>query len=241
MFVIKRERFEDFVRCVEILTPECRIFVDNGFEARHTDTSNVAMVMARMDKSEFLKYEPEAGLEQFCCDLKLLKAVLPSMGDEIRLEFTDGYLTVKGGMSLYTHRLLDTNVVRKSCNKPAMSQPVEIVVGGANLNDILKAADKIGDKITITKKNETVTLKVEGDTDSLDMIFEPCMATGPDSQSMYSIDFLSGYAKQFKDCEVVTLNTNTNSLLHLKASTNGILLEYVLAPRVDSDLADGAA
>src|SRR5512137_624152 len=149
---IDADMFREAIDAISALIPECRLHTDeNGFSTRAVDTANVAMVSLTLKKEAFEGYgstKNELGL-----DIAKMKNIFGMMGknDVITLELPDDSpkLQVSFEGYRYSLTLLDPNTIRKDPNPPNIELPARVVLSGAELNNTIKAASVVSDKIAL--------------------------------------------------------------------------------------------
>ncbi len=200
---IDADIFREAIDAISALVPECRLHTaDNGISTRAVDTANVAMISLELKKEAFDSYK--ATKSQVGVDISKMKNIFNMMGkgDLISLELPENaqkmQLSVHGYQ--YSITLLDTNTIRKDPNPPTINLPGKLTISGDNLNNAIKAAAVISDKIAIgiNPKDETFYMIAEGDTDNIRREFgkdELKSLTPNEARSLFSLDYLKDMGK----------------------------------------------
>ena len=116
------------------------------------------------------------------------------------------------------------------------------MISGEDLNNAIKAAAVISDKIAmgINPKDQTFYMVAEGDTDHIQREFgkdELKSLTPVEARSLFSLDYLRDMGKVMSHASEVEvclgLITRSGSPLILPAATG--TSEYLLAPRIEAE------
>jgi proliferating cell nuclear antigen len=242
---IDADIFREAIDAISALVPECRLHTaDNGISTRAVDTANVAMISLELKKEAFDSYK--ATKSQVGVDISKMKNIFNMMGkgDLISLELPENaqkmQLSVHGYQ--YSITLLDTNTIRKDPNPPTINLPGKLTISGDNLNNAIKAAAVISDKIAIgiNPKDETFYMIAEGDTDNIRREFgkdELKSLTPNEARSLFSLDYLKDMGKVMSKAAEVEIFLGLDHPVRFSfdiANGNGHV-EYLLAPRIEAD------
>jgi len=242
---IDADIFREAIDAISALVPECRLHTaDNGISTRAVDTANVAMISLELKKEAFDSYK--ATKSQVGVDISKMKNIFNMMGkgDLISLELPENaqkmQLSVHGYQDSIT--LLDTNTIRKDPNPPTINLPGKLTISGDNLNNAIKAAAVISDKIAIgiNPKDETFYMIAEGDTDNIRREFgkdELKSLTPNEARSLFSLDYLKDMGKVMSKAAEVEIFLGLDHPVRFSfdiANGNGHV-EYLLAPRIEAD------
>jgi proliferating cell nuclear antigen len=242
---IDADIFREAIDAISALVPECRLHTaDNGISTRAVDTANVAMISLELKKEAFDSYK--ATKSQVGVDISKMKNIFNMMGkgDLISLELPENaqkmQLSVHGYQ--YSITLLDTNTIRKDPNPPTINLPGKLTISGDNLNNAIKAAAVISDKIAIgiNPKDETFYMIAEGDTDNIRREFgkdELKSLTPNEARSLFSLDYLKDMGKVMSRAAEVEIFLGLDHPVRFSfdiANGNGHV-EYLLAPRIEAD------
>jgi len=169
---IDADILKESIDAISALVTECRLHTDeNGFSTRVVDTANVAMVYLTLKKEAFQSYSStknELGL-----DIAKMKNIFGMMGktDVITLELPEEGHKLKVSFEGYRYSitLLDPNTIRKDPNPPNIDLPGRVVLSGNDLNNSIKAAAVVSDKIAlgIDPSTQIFYMAAEGDTDHI--------------------------------------------------------------------------
>jgi proliferating cell nuclear antigen len=242
---IDADIFREAIDAISALVPECRLHTaDNGISTRAVDTANVAMISLELKKEAFDSYK--ATKSQVGIDISKMKNIFNMMGkgDFISLELPENAQKMQVSVHGYHYSitLLDTNTIRKDPNPPTINLPGKLTISGDNLNNAIKAAAVISDKIAIgiNPKDETFYMVAEGDTDNIRREFgkdELISLTPNEARSLFSLDYLKDMGKVMGRAAEVEIFLGLDHPVRFSfdiANGNGHV-EYLLAPRIEAD------
>lgn len=242
---IDADIFREFIDAISALIPECRLHTDeNGISTRAVDTANVAMIGVTLKKEAFDSFK--ATESQLGIDISKMKNIfgMAGKGDLISLEFGDNAqkMSVSVHGYHYSMTLLDVNTIRKDPNPPTINLPARIVIAGDDINNAMKTAAVISDKIAlgINVKDQTFYLVAEGDTDHIRREFskdELKSLTPVEARSLFSLDYLKDMGKVMSKAAEVEIHLGIDHPVRFSfdiAGGNGHV-EYLLAPRIEAD------
>lgn len=242
---IDADIFREAIDAISALIPECRLHTaEDGLSTRAVDTANVAMIALTLKKEAFDSYKASAG--EIGVDITKMKNIfnMAAKGDLISLELGDN--AQKMAVSVhgyhYSITLLDTNTIRKDPNSPTINLPGKVVMSGEDLNNAIKAAAVISDKIAmgINAKDQTFFMVAEGDTDRIQREFgkdEVKSLVPADARSLFSLDYLKDMGKVMSRAAEVEVFLGLDHPVRFSfdiAGGNGHV-EYLLAPRIEAD------
>jgi proliferating cell nuclear antigen len=242
---IDAEIFREAIDAISALVPECRLHTaDNGISTRAVDTANVAMVSLELKKEAFDSFK--ATKSQLGVDISKMKNIFNMMGkgDLISLEFPENAQKIQLSVHGYHYSitLLDTNTIRKDPNPPTINLPGKLTISGEDLNNAIKAAAVISDKIAIgiNPKDQTFFMDAEGDTDHIRREFgkDELKSLSPDeARSLFSLDYLKDMGKVMSRAAEVEVFLGIDHPVRFSfdiAGGNGHV-DYLLAPRIEAD------
>jgi proliferating cell nuclear antigen len=242
---IDTEIFKETVDVIAAIVTECRLNVSEaGFMARAVDTANVAMISIELTSGAFSSYaatETVVGL-----DINKMKNIVSMMGkvDILSLELPEGGYKMEmafGGYK-YSVALLDVNTVRKDPNMPTIQLPGKVVISGSELNNAIKAAALVSDKIAfgINPEKGTFYMEADGDTDHINLEIKGSdlkSFTPAEARSLFSLDYLKDMGRVMSRAEEVEIQIGVDHPVKFGfsiAGGNG-KVEYLLAPRIEAD------
>jgi proliferating cell nuclear antigen len=179
-------------------------------------------------------------------DIAKMKNILGMMGkgDELTLNLLDEdrKLELNFGGYRYSITLLDVNTIRKDPNPPAIELPGRAILPGDALNNAIKAASVISDKIALGIDPDAMTfyMEAEGDTDHIKLALgedELIALTPVQARSLFSLDYLKDMGRVMARAGEVEVHLGIDHPVRFAfdiADGNGHV-EYLLAPRIEAD------
>jgi proliferating cell nuclear antigen len=242
---IDAEIFRESIDAIAALVTECRLHTEEDMlRTRAVDTANVAMVSLELKNTAFDTYSATAG--ELGLDITKMKNILGMMsrGDALTLNLLDEErkleLAFKGYK--YSITLLDVSTIRKDPNPPTIELPGKAVISGSALNNAIKAAAVISDKIALGVDPDAMTfyMEAEGDTDHIKLALgeDELVALNPvAARSLFSLDYLKDMGKVMAKADEVEVHLGIDHPVKFVfdiADGNG-RVEYLLAPRIEAD------
>ena len=239
---IDADILKESIDALSALVTECRLHTDeNGMITRAVDTANVAMVSLTLKKEAFESYS--SSKNELGLDIAKMKNIFSMMGknDIITLELPENSakLMVSFEGYRYSLTLLDANTIRKDPNPPNIDLPGKVVLSGAELNNAIKAATVVSDKIALGIDPSAQTF-AEGDTDHIRREFgkgEVNFINSVEARSLFSLDYLKDMGKVMSRAAEVEVSLGIDHPAKFSfyiAAGNGHV-EYLLAPRIEAD------
>ncbi len=242
---IDADILKESIDALSALVTECRLHTDeNGMITRAVDTANVAMVSLTLKKEAFESYS--SSKNELGLDIAKMKNIFSMMGknDIITLELPENSHKLKISFEGYRYSLtlLDPNTIRKDPNPPNIDLPGKVVLSGAELNNAIKAATVVSDKIAlgIDPSAQIFYMTAEGDTDHIRREFgkdEVNFLNSVEVRSLFSLDYLKDMGRVMGRAAEVELSLGLDHPAKFSfyiAAGNGHV-EYLLAPRIEAD------
>ena len=240
---LKSETLKGLVNIISALVDEVKFNITpEGMTLKAVDAAHVAMIEMKVDKGAFESYyadDCELGL-----DLDKIKSVLKlASGVEfIRMEQNAnlGKLIFKVGNITRSMTILDTS----SMSDPKVPDLHLKAVAGVSVDELkrgISAADSISDHITLRLNPERFELSCEGDTDSVSLSLDKGMLADLSADeevcSMYPLDYFSNIIKAVPNGTVINIELDSNYPMKIwfDMADNHVSVNYLLAPRVESD------
>lgn len=241
--VIGAEKLKDSVESISALVDEAKFRITpEGISVKAVDPANVAMVSFELSKDAFDSFEASEG--ELGIDLTKLGSILDmaDKADNIELELdenTHKLVIIMSGLS-YTMSLLDPSSIRKEPKVPTLDLPVRIVIRGEDIKRAVKAAEKVGDYMSMGVNGEIFFMGAEGDTDKVlvEMTKDQLIDfKAGEAQSLFSLDYLSDISKIAGKASEVTIDIGKDYplKLNIKLAEGHGNVSYMLAPRVESE------
>ncbi|MDN5340907.1 MAG: proliferating cell nuclear antigen [Euryarchaeota archaeon] len=242
---IDAEIFRESIDAIAALVTECRLHTaEDQIRTRSVDTANVAMVSLELQSTAFNSFSATTG--ELGLDIAKMKNILGMMGkgDALTLNLLEDErkLELSFGGYRYSISLLDVNTIRKDPNPPGIDLPGKAVLSGEALNNAIKAAAVISDKIALGIDPDAMTfyMEAEGDTDHIKLALgeDELVALNPvRARSLFSIDYLKDMGRVMARADKVEVHLGIDHPVRFVfdiADGNG-RVEYLLAPRIEAD------
>ena len=242
---IDADTFRESIDVISALVGECRLHIDEaGIKTRAVDTSNVAMVSLELDADAFQSYsatEMEIGL-----DIAKMKNILGMVGKsepiDLELDAEGRKLQISFRSYRYSISLLDTKTIRKDPNPPTLSLPAVVKITGDALNNAIKAAAVVSDKIALKVDPERAVfiMIAEGDTDNIKLELgkdDLEFVESAEARSLFSLDYLKDMGKVIGRANTVEIRLGIDhpvQFIFTIAQDKG-RVTYLLAPRIEAD------
>jgi len=237
---------KDSIVVISELVNEARFKVnDDGLELVAMDPANVAMVNFKLLASNFSEFKPGEKRE-LCLNLSNLKQVLKraKSNDKLSLEVgEDNKLKVQlKGTATRTFHLPLLDLGDEEQKIPNLSFPVVVNTKSTVLNDAVEDSSIISESVTLSVEPERFTVSAAGDTSNAhidipsDDLTKIQSETSADVKSKYSLEYLKKMINGSKLSDDVTIYLNQDYPLKIEYKVvDKVLLNFILAPRVDND------
>jgi proliferating cell nuclear antigen len=242
---IDADIFRESIDVISALVGECRLHIDgSGIKTRAVDTSNVAMVSLELDADAFQSYsatELEIGL-----DIAKMKNILGMVGKsdpiDLELDAEGRKLQISFRSYRYSISLLDTKTIRKDPNPPSLNLPAVVKITGDALNNAIKAAAVVSDKIAlkVDPERSVFIMIAEGDTDNIKLELgreDLEFVESAEAHSLFSLDYLKDMGKVIGRADTVEIRLGIDhpvQFIFTIAQEKG-RVTYLLAPRIEAD------
>lgn len=235
---LKAASLEDYTNAITVTTSEALLTSpeNGGWQVRATDNAHVCMVNATLDPDSFSAHQPSDDSVAVDWD-KLSDVIGLSNGDEqTEVHTGDGSMTVLFGNITRRLGLLDGSGMTVP-NIPDLEPTATAEVELRHLKKAVRATDAITDHTTFKATTDGLIVSAKGDID--DVTYKLPSASlkhfnvDEPARSMYS----NGYLFQIlKGCAAgkVRLAWSDDHPVSIAWEANGVDVEYLLAPRIES-------
>ncbi|MCX6694552.1 MAG: DNA polymerase sliding clamp [Methanomicrobiales archaeon] len=242
---INADILKESIEAISALVTECRIHLsEDGISTRVVDTANVAMISLTLNKTAFQSFA--STISELGIDIAKLKNIFGMIAkdDMMSLELPEGQnkLLIAFQGYRYSLALLDTNTIRKDPNTPTIELPGRVVIAGTDLNNAIKAATMVSDKILIgiDPSKPLFFMNAEGDSDHLRREFgshEVKSINGVEAHSLFSLDYLKDMGKVMSRAADVDVALGIDHPVKFSFDIAGGMghVEYLLAPRIEAE------
>lgn len=238
--------FKDSINIISDLVNEVQIGFDkNALEIIAMDPANVAMVAFRLLASGFAEYTLKQA-ETVEVNLSLLKQVLRRIkgGEVLTMETSDGKLDIvlKGtSKRSFSLPIIDTGNTEQKV--PDLTFTVSIAMPASELDDAIEDVDVVADSVAFVAGKKTFALRSEGDLSKVNVEIPASddvkLVIDGDADSIkakYSVEYLKKMIQASKLASRVVVHFSKDYPLKLDyVQTDVLSMEFVLAPRVDTD------
>ena len=237
--------FKDSISVISELVNEATFKIKpEGLEMIAMDPANVAMVIFKLLSSCFSEYQLEKPTS-ISINLNNLKQILrrAKPNDILTLSLGEGKLdiTLKSDTTRkFSLPLID--IEEKEKKKPELKFPVTIKTSSSILSDAIEDVGIVAESVSFEVLASKMRIVAEGDLSKADIEILPDDKTRIDTQtkdeikSKYSVEYLKKMIAGSKIADEVTIQFDKNYPLQLEfKSVDKVLLNFILAPRVDND------
>jgi len=242
---IDTDTFRETIDVIAAMVTECRLTIsEQGIRTRAVDTANVAMISLELDQEAFSSFLATAG--ELGIDITKMKNIVGMMGrgDVLSLDLPDDGHKMEMVFSGYKYSLtlLDVNTIRKEPSMPSIELPAKIKISGAALNDAIKAASVVSDKIAlgVDPAANFFYMEAEGDSDHIRLELgkdELIDLVPAEARSLFSLDYLKDMGRVMGRADEVEVQIGIDHPVKFRfgiADDNG-RVEFLLAPRIEAD------
>jgi|SRR5665648_38959 len=240
---ISADILRDSIKSISSIVDEAKFKItDSGIHVRAVDPANVAMVSLELTSAAFDSFEAtelELGIDL----VRLIDALdMAERNASVIMEFNKETHKLQlgiGGLS-YTLALLDPSTIRKEPKVPQLNLATSVKIDGTTFKRLVKAAEKVGEYITLGIKGDSFYMEAEGDTDRVrfEMTREEVIDIVPgESRSLYSLDYLTSISKAVSASTELTIELSIDYPVNISfnlAEGKGSV-KYLLAPRIESE------
>ena len=235
--------------CIEAITAvvdEGRLRISaEGLNLRAVDAANVAMVAFQLQNDAFDDYRFYGTSDDeelvLGIDFQKLLGILGIGGREhVRLSVDDKAqkLLMQLDCLDYTMNLLEPSSLRKEPKVPELEFPVRVTMATEDFRRTIRAANKMGEYITIGVEGDEFYMEVEGKTEKLRLGLreQQLIELTPGTvSSLFTLGYISAMSKGMSHAEDITLSIGKDYPLQIEfevAEGKGKVC-YLLAPRVE--------
>jgi proliferating cell nuclear antigen len=228
-------QFKKFIQAIRVMHSESRLYITtDGISLKLVDTANVGMLLLSLKSSAMKGYKfnektPELVALDWVNVSKILQATKAQT--PLELEFKEKALVISyeeiDGQITY----INPADLRKEPNPPTLALSTTFDFDGSLINKFGKTL--LGDKLEITVKNKIVECLCEGSDKNHSKILLSRNGNEKDARSLYSWEYFKEFGKVL-DKTYVTASFSDDHPITLKATVQGIDIEYLLAPRIEA-------
>lgn len=243
---VEAQALKTFLKAIEPLANEVRLRISpDGVSVRAVDPSNVAMVVASIDRDGFESFEnfDEEIVVGINVD-RLLNALKHVKKKEVvTIDLSDTKLSLKIGALKYTIPTIAPEAIRKEPSDVRANLTTSVTLNARKLKEYVNLVSRISDQITLSSDEDNFYVRAEGNLEELKVtlnkndydLFEfECRSP---AESKFSVVYLKEFLKVVNDAsDTVTVQIGRNMPLYLKLNLaeGKVNVEYLLAPRIEA-------
>lgn len=236
------EVLKTVAKALTALVSEARIhFLNQGMHSRAVDPANVAMVIVEVPKESFEMYNVDEE-KVVGADVNRIHDISKSIKskDLVELQLLENELRIKFGGVEYSLSLIDPSAIRKEPKIPELELPVKVVMDAGEFKKVVSAADKVSDHVILKSDQSGFIIEAKGDVDKIKFHMSESDLiefNGAEAKSMFSIEYLKEFCKIAGSGDILTIRLGTNYPVRLLFEISGgkVKVEYILAPRVETE------
>ncbi len=236
--VCEAGQFQKFIAMIRTTNDECRIHVsEDGLKTRLVDTGNFGMVSVHLKSSACMgfKYNAKAHSEAIGFDLlnisRLISAAKKTTPLTIKLLKNRISISYDEIEACILYR--DINTIRKDPNPPNIVLDTTFTFDGSLLKKVAKVIPSGTGKVVVVVENKIVTFRADNDESNIKVLAS--ISGEGEARSIYSWDDLLKYLKDVLYGTCVTARFRSDHPIELKTETQGIVAEFLFAPRIEAD------
>lgn len=239
--IIDAGALRDAIEAAYPLVTEARITIsERRLELKAIDSASVAAVFIRIDATAFESYQATPG--EIGVDLERLSDMLSTAerGERVRLELLENERKLRIGIGSlsYTLGLIDPGVMPKEPRIPELDLPAYVVLPGAELRRVVKAAEIASDHVVMSVEDDVFCVEARGDVESLRAAMPRSelldMKPGK-ARSIFSLDYLSDMSRPIGKAQAVKLELGVDYPMRISFWLNNVHVSYILAPRIEEE------
>ena len=221
----------------EIVTEVKLKFLEEGLSIIAVDPANVAMVIFKMPKEAFSRYETNKNV--LGINLDDLKRILKrtSSASSINFETENNNLNISildKSKRIFTLSLIETNSEEK--DEPSLDFACNVELNSINLTQTIEDCFIVADSCSFSCKDKIFSIEAKGNINSAKNEFSSeVIPIKGEGKSKYSLEYLMKFIKASKISEKVNIKFSENYPLRLEFPGEQLGIAFVLAPRVEND------
>jgi len=219
----------------------------DGVNARAVDPGNVAMVVASIDRDGFESFDLDSDEEVVGINVDRLLDALKHVRkrEVVEVDLSKVEIALKIGALKYTTQTIDPESIRKVPSGIVKADfTTSATLNAKKLKEYVNLMSKISDQITFSSDEDGLYVRAEGSVEKLkvslnkndyDLLEFECKSP---AESKFSVVYVKDLLKVVSDAsDLVTVKIGKNMPLSLKLNLaeDKVIVEYLLAPRIDYD------
>jgi proliferating cell nuclear antigen len=239
---IKPDVLKQVVGAVSILVDEGKFHLSpTGIALRTVDPAHVAMVDLSLTSRGFEEYEAEE--RDLGVDLGKISGLLRLGGPDTVIEAHhdqgSNRLVINIGNIERRMSLIDTSSMAEP-RIPSVELPAKVVLAGDEMDQGIKAAEAVSDRVTLTVDSKGFEMVAEGGTDVVTLQLPKDLLTDHQCtdkvRSLFSLPYFANMIRQARQGQVTMhLGTDCPAKIEFDIAGNEGHITYMLAPRIESE------
>lgn len=232
--------FSDIVGIISELVIEVRLKISrDGISLTAIDPANVAMVYFKIPSTLFSEFIVEKEEEELGVNLNNLKAVLRrcNPGSALIIEKKDNLLnlTIKDRIKRdFSLALLDIDMEEKPLPQWEFNSVVQL--HSDSLVEVIEDCAIVSDACTFVAEPNKFIVEAQGlNSARIEFSSDEAEIHSGNSTARFSLEYLSKFIKGAKVSSVAKISFSDNHPMRLDFTTGGVILSFVLAPRIEQD------
>ena len=220
------------------LVTEVKIkFNDFGMSITAIDPANVAMVRFKLPKSAFSQFETE--IETLGINLENLKKILKrcGTGTSLILEKKENFLNIQIQDRIvrnFSLNLIEIDSVEKEI--PLLDYSAAVEISSVDLNSVIEDCAVVSDSCSFIINMGQFIVESKGlNSARAEFSKDEAKIEAEDCKSKYSLEYLQKFMKGAKLSEKTFLHFANEHPLKIDIKTEHMELNFLLAPRVETD------
>jgi proliferating cell nuclear antigen len=239
--LVRLEDPSSFSRAIEVLSElvtEVRIKVNEfGMSIAAIDPANVAMIMLKLPRSAFSKFETEN--ETLGINLDSLKRILKRCGNRtpLILERKENFLNIQIMDRIKRNFSLNLiEIERQEKEMPNLDYSSRIEISSLDLISAIEDCIVVSDACSFIIKDGAFIIESKGlNSARSEFSGDEAKIEAEECKSKYSLEYLQKFMKGAKLCEKTILQFANDHPLKIDIKTEHMELNFLLAPRVETE------
>jgi proliferating cell nuclear antigen len=243
-FVVKTGNLRKVLHGVATLASEAKLMIGDGFEIRARDPGNVSMVVARIPREDFEKYD--SGFTEVGIDVQRMYDTIKSFAIQdlakIKVNSASSEILLQQKNLSYGIGLIDPAAITKIPKLPDLDAQLraKAVLSGEIFKRMITVTDKVSDVVTFRTDDTGFYAESEGGVERVTVGLSDADLVDfnkQESRSRFSLEYLKEFAKVVGKEDFVELRIGKDYPLFMRIKNNDFktTVDFILAPRIEED------
>ena len=233
------KHFKDAMMISEAMLDEIKFEADNdGLRFRGLDRSHVAFMSMNIGKDYFDVFDIETPESCIIDTSELVKVLKRIKGDDtLHFSFDEENVTIQfQGQAKRTFKIRNIDQEYDSPSTPNIEYPCTVEVSYKHLLESIKDCDLYDDKLKISTSQYQIGLSAVGDLGDYEAKLDVDDELHGKLSSVFSTSWLKTFFKIGNISDDVEINMGNDMPLLLRFEDEfGLTIQFILAPRIESD------